>query len=38
VGEGFADVNIVNRMRYESSGVMVWAGINYGHYEYIEIL
>ena len=29
-GERFADVNVVNRMPHGGSGVMVWAGINYG--------
>jgi hypothetical protein len=29
VGEGFADVNIVNKVLHGGGGVIVWAGISY---------
>jgi hypothetical protein len=30
VGEGFADVSVVNRVPHDGGGVMAWAGISYG--------
>ncbi len=30
VGERFADINVVDRVAHDGSGVMVWAGICYG--------
>ena len=36
VGEWFADVNIVNRVPH--GGVMVWAGISYGHRKQLHFI
>ena len=30
VGEGFDDVNVVNRVHHDGGGVTLWAGISYG--------
>ncbi len=31
VGERFADVNVVDRVTHGGGGVMLWAGVCYGH-------
>ncbi len=36
VGERFADVNVVDRVAYGDGGVMVWAGVCYGHWWHFE--
>ena len=38
VGERFSDVNIVNRVPHGGSGVMVWAGINYGQWTLLHFI
>ena len=37
-GERFADVNIVNRVAYDDSRVMLWVGISYGQRTQLHII